>query len=65
MPPDADALAGALLSLVTGSLLTERIRRAAPASVRGRTWEVSMGQLAAGYRAALRETAPAVGRQVA
>ena len=64
-PADADALANRLLSLVTGPLLAERIQRAALVSVRGRTWEASIEQLAAGYGAALRETAPARGRQVA
>jgi glycosyltransferase involved in cell wall biosynthesis/predicted metal-dependent phosphoesterase TrpH len=64
-PPDADALAERLLSLVTSPLLAERIRRAALVSVRSRTWEASIEQLAAGYDASLRESAPAVGRQVA
>jgi glycosyltransferase involved in cell wall biosynthesis/predicted metal-dependent phosphoesterase TrpH len=64
-PANADALADRLLSLVTGPLLAERMRRAALGAVRGRTWDASLSQLAAGYGAALREGTPAAGRQVA
>ncbi len=52
-PADADALADALLSLLAVPLRAERIRRAALAAVRGRTWEAALEQLAAGYHAAL------------
>ena len=44
----------------------ERIRRAALAAVRGRTWEAALEQLATGYRTALGETTtPGIGRKVA
>ena len=52
-PPDVDALAQALLTLVHTPLLRERLRTAALAAVRGRTWEGSLQQLATGYRSAL------------
>jgi glycosyltransferase involved in cell wall biosynthesis len=52
-PPDADALAAQLLSLARDKLLGERIRRGALAAARARTWEVSLEQLARGYRSAL------------
>ncbi|MGA2928045.1 MAG: glycosyltransferase [Solirubrobacteraceae bacterium] len=61
-PADAQALADALLSLVAAPLRAERIRRAALAAVKGRTWEAAFEQLASGYRSALgdREAAAAV-----
>jgi hypothetical protein len=46
---DEDALAAALLSVVEGPLLAQRLRRAALAEVRERTWETALGRLAAGY----------------
>ena len=52
-PPDPQALADELLSLISTPLLRERIRRGALSSVRGRTWEGALDQLATGYRAAL------------
>jgi len=63
--PEAGALAEALLSLTGSPLLHERLRRAALAAVRGRTWESSLQQLAAGYRAALDEHAAQAARDVA
>ncbi len=56
-PADAAALAEALLSVLGGPLLAERLRRTALASVRTRTWEASMQQLAAGYGNALARVA--------
>jgi glycosyltransferase involved in cell wall biosynthesis/predicted metal-dependent phosphoesterase TrpH len=64
-PADSGALADALLRLAEDALLRERIRRAALAAVKGRTWEASLEQLAAGYRAVLDESAPGLGRKVA
>ena len=64
-PADPDALAGELLRLAGEELLRGRIRRTALAAVQGRTWEAALEQLAAGYRIALGETVPRVGRKVA
>jgi glycosyltransferase involved in cell wall biosynthesis/predicted metal-dependent phosphoesterase TrpH len=63
--PDPDELASALLSLIDASLLRERLRRAALAEVRGRTWETALGRLAAGYVLALHEHTPQPARSVA
>ena len=64
--PDADALAAALLSVLGTPLLAQRLRRAALAGVRDRTWEGSLAQLAEGYRTALQRTRrDARGAQVA
>jgi glycosyltransferase involved in cell wall biosynthesis/predicted metal-dependent phosphoesterase TrpH len=57
--PQADALAESLLSIVDTPLLRERLRRTALATVRERTWESSLAQLAFGYRSALLRTAAA------
>ena len=63
---DAEALAEELLRVASDDLLHERIRRAALAAVRGRTWEAALEQLAMGYRTALGETTlPGIGRKVA
>jgi glycosyltransferase involved in cell wall biosynthesis len=64
-PPDAESLADAVLSLVGSPLLVERVRRAALADVRGRTWESALEHLAAGYRAALEQVASGEARSVA
>ena len=64
-PAHAGALAADLLRLAEDALLRERLRRAALQAVRGRTWESSLEQLAAGYRTALGERAPGVDRKVA
>jgi glycosyltransferase involved in cell wall biosynthesis/predicted metal-dependent phosphoesterase TrpH len=64
-PPNAEALAEAVLSVLGTPLLRERLRRAGLAAVRGRTWEASLQQLAAGYRSALREGLPGFDRKVA
>ncbi len=63
--PEAGALAEAVLSLTGSPLLHERLRRAALAGVRGRTWESSLQQLATGYRVALDEHAAHAARDVA
>jgi glycosyltransferase involved in cell wall biosynthesis len=52
-PPDAEALAGAVLDLAGAPLARDRIARAALADVAGRTWEAALERLAAGYRAAI------------
>jgi glycosyltransferase involved in cell wall biosynthesis/predicted metal-dependent phosphoesterase TrpH len=62
---DPAALAGAVLDLLGDELQRERIRRAALSAVQGRTWEGSMDQLAAGYRAALAGAPADRHRQVA
>ncbi len=48
------------MTLVNDPLLRERLRKAALAVVRERTWEASLQRLAAGYRSALLR-APASG----
>jgi glycosyltransferase involved in cell wall biosynthesis len=53
---DPDALARALLSVVQTPLLAQRLRRAALATVRERTWEGSLAQLGQGYSAARART---------
>ena len=63
--PEADALADKLISLVSSPLLAERLRRAALAAVRGRTWEASLERLAAGYRRTLHERRVGGARHVA
>jgi glycosyltransferase involved in cell wall biosynthesis len=63
--PGADALAEALLELVGAPLLRERLRRGGLASVRARTWEASLRQLAAGYEQALERAARRFDRRVA
>jgi glycosyltransferase involved in cell wall biosynthesis len=65
VPADAEALARELLRLTGEELLRERIRRAALAAVSGRTWETALEQLAVGYRTALHESTPGLGRKVA
>jgi glycosyltransferase involved in cell wall biosynthesis len=52
-PPDAGALADAVVALAADSARRGRLARAALAAVRTRTWERSLGQLAAGYGRAL------------
>ncbi len=52
-PPDAGALADALISVTGTPMLRERLRRGALAGVRGRSWEASLDRLAAAYRVAL------------
>jgi glycosyltransferase involved in cell wall biosynthesis len=57
--PQADALAESLLHVLHTPLLRERLRKTALATVQERTWESSLGQLAAGYRSALLRTTAA------
>ncbi len=54
---EAGALAASLLRIVQTPQLHSRLRKTALATVRERTWESSLRQLAAGYRSALRRTA--------
>jgi glycosyltransferase involved in cell wall biosynthesis len=65
MPPDAEALATALLTVAHRPPLREQLRRAGLAAVRGRTWEAALERLAGGYRLALEKTAAGAGRRVA
>ncbi len=58
---DRDELARALLTLLHTPLLAQRLRKAALAAVRDRTWEASLERLAAGYRSALLRPRPAAG----
>jgi glycosyltransferase involved in cell wall biosynthesis/predicted metal-dependent phosphoesterase TrpH len=51
--PDPDHLAGALLQLASAPLLRRQLGAAGAAAARSRSWERSMGQLAAGYRRTL------------
>lgn len=51
--PDADHLAGTLLRLASEPQLRRQLGEAAGRAARERSWERSMGQLAAGYRQAL------------
>jgi glycosyltransferase involved in cell wall biosynthesis/predicted metal-dependent phosphoesterase TrpH len=55
--PSAAALSDALLSVVQTPALRERLRKTALATVRERTWDASLCQLASGYRSALLRTA--------
>lgn len=57
--PDADHLAGTLLQLASAPELRRRLGEAAARAARGRSWERSMAQLAAGYRRALDTAAAA------
>jgi glycosyltransferase involved in cell wall biosynthesis/predicted metal-dependent phosphoesterase TrpH len=52
-PPDAGALADAVLQLAASPLLRRRLAAAALTAVRERTWERALDRLAAGYREAL------------
>ena len=62
-PPDAGALADAVLRVIGSPVLAQRLAEGGLASVAGRSWEASLGQLAEGYRRALAEDlAPALRR---
>jgi len=50
---DADHLAGTLLQLASSAALRRQLGEAGVRAARDRSWERSMGQLAAGYRRAL------------
>jgi glycosyltransferase involved in cell wall biosynthesis/predicted metal-dependent phosphoesterase TrpH len=56
-PPDAGALAGAVLKLAQAPLLRERLAQRALEPVRERTWERALSLLAAGYERALEDGA--------
>ena len=64
-PADTEALADAVLSLAADPLLRERLRRAALASIRTRSWEAALDRLASGYRSALHGERSGARRQVA
>ena len=61
----ADALADALLRVVSEPLLRARLRRAARDAVSGRTWPAALRQLADGYREVLDGAARRTGREAA
>ncbi len=52
-PPDAAALADAVLELAGSPLLRTRLATSALRAARARTWETTLGRLGDGYRAAL------------
>jgi glycosyltransferase involved in cell wall biosynthesis/predicted metal-dependent phosphoesterase TrpH len=56
---DAGALAAAIHQIVDSPLLAARLRRAALASVSGRSWNAALGRLADGYSRALALSADA------
>jgi glycosyltransferase involved in cell wall biosynthesis/predicted metal-dependent phosphoesterase TrpH len=59
-PPRAQALADAVAGLAASRAMRERLSRGGLAAVRERTWEASLGRLAAGWHRALAgEAAPA------
>jgi glycosyltransferase involved in cell wall biosynthesis/predicted metal-dependent phosphoesterase TrpH len=60
-PPDADALAKALLELAQAPLLRQRLALRALEAVGERTWERSLERLADGYRRALGADDAAIG----
>ena len=60
--PDADQIAGSLLQLASSPELRAQLGCAAAQAARRRSWERSLGQLAAGYRRAL-DAAAAGGSQ--
>jgi glycosyltransferase involved in cell wall biosynthesis len=64
-PPDPEAIADAMISLVSRPLRRERLGRAALEAVHGRTWEASLDRLAAGYRLALDRRTAGEARSVA
>jgi len=63
--PDPDHLAGALLQLASAPALRRTLGAAAARAARERSWERSMGQLAAGYRRALDAAAASRSRSLA
>jgi glycosyltransferase involved in cell wall biosynthesis/predicted metal-dependent phosphoesterase TrpH len=64
-PPDADALATAVISVTTQPLLASRLRRAALQAVGGRTWEAALQRLADGYHRVLGQREAGLARHVA
>jgi glycosyltransferase involved in cell wall biosynthesis/predicted metal-dependent phosphoesterase TrpH len=63
--PDADHLAGTLLQLASSPDLRRQLGAAAARAARERSWERSMGQLAAGYGRALDAAAAAPAQTLA
>ena len=64
-PPDAHALADAIVELAAAPLQRERLAQKALETVRERTWERALGRLAEGYRRALGEQQAAGARRAA
>ncbi|MGZ4278960.1 MAG: glycosyltransferase, partial [Solirubrobacteraceae bacterium] len=64
-PPDARALADAVVELAAAPLQRERLAHKALETVRERTWERALGRLAEGYHRALGERQAAGARRVA
>ena len=63
--PDADHLAGTLLQLASNPELRRQLGEAGVHAARERSWERSMGQLAAGYRRALDAAAAGASQGIA
>ena len=63
--PRPDALAGALAGLAGSRAMRDRLVRGGLAAVRERSWEASLGRLAAGWRRALAAGESATDRQAA
>jgi glycosyltransferase involved in cell wall biosynthesis/predicted metal-dependent phosphoesterase TrpH len=63
--PDPDHLAGALLQLASSPQLRRQLGAAGARAARERSWERSMGQLAAGYQRALDDAAASRSRSLA
>jgi glycosyltransferase involved in cell wall biosynthesis/predicted metal-dependent phosphoesterase TrpH len=63
--PRPDALAGAVAGLAGSRAMRERLVRGGLAAVRERTWEGSLGRLAAGWHRALASDEAAADRQAA
>jgi len=63
--PDADQIAGALLQLASSPELRRQLGSAAAQAARRRSWERSLGQLAAGYRRALDAAAATASQSLA
>jgi glycosyltransferase involved in cell wall biosynthesis len=64
-PPDARALADAVVELAAAPLQRERLAQNALETVRERTWERALGRLAGGYHRALGERQAAGARRAA
>jgi glycosyltransferase involved in cell wall biosynthesis/predicted metal-dependent phosphoesterase TrpH len=64
-PPDAHALADAVVELAAAPMQRERLAQHALETVRERTWERALSRLAAGYRRALGEPQAAGARRAA
>ncbi|HTE59224.1 MAG TPA: glycosyltransferase, partial [Solirubrobacteraceae bacterium] len=64
-PPRPEALAGAVAGLAGSRAMRERLARGGLAAVRERTWDASLGRLAAGWHRALATDRATLDRRVA